>query len=116
MSFTSLSPFYSAYMREVNQQVGFTIWRQATVLYAAKQQLWPGIEAKMAGSGVLALPCRMGLLAWNVPTVAMRSKSAFFCVVGDKAHQVHVCEKCKLYLKTVDRKVLEKTFHWKSKH
>ncbi|NMB41517.1 MAG: formate dehydrogenase accessory protein FdhE [Firmicutes bacterium] len=110
--FTSLSPFYSAYMREVNQQVGFTIWRQGYCPICGQTAV---MARHRSENGARVLGCWLCHAEWVYPRLecpychnAEQKKLRFFYVVGDKARQVHVCEKCKLYLKTVDGKVLEK--------
>ena len=65
--------------------------------------------------GARVLECWLCHAQWVFPRVECpycdnkeRKKLRFFYLPGDKAHQVHVCEVCKSYLKTVDAKNMKK--------
>lgn len=110
--FMSLSPFYSAYMKGVSQKVGFTIWRQGFCPICGQT----AVMARHASeNGARVLECWLCHAAWVYPRLECpychnkeQKKLRFFYVIGDKARQVHVCEECKVYLKTIDGKVMEK--------
>ncbi|MGI6307788.1 MAG: formate dehydrogenase accessory protein FdhE [Dethiobacteria bacterium] len=110
--FMSLSPFYSAYMKEVSQKAGFTIWRQGYCPICGQTAV---MARHRSENGARVLECWLCHAAWIYPRLECpychnknQKKLRFFYVIGDKARQVHVCEECKVYLKTIDGKVMEK--------
>lgn len=110
--FMALTPFYSIYMEEVRSKVDFTIWRQSFCPICGQTAT---IAKHRDEDGARVLECWFCHAQWVFPRMECpycdnkdQKKLRFFYVPGDKARQVHVCEKCKSYLKTIDNKVMEK--------
>lgn len=110
--FMSLAPFYSAFMKEVSQKVGFTIWRQGYCPICGQTAV---MARHRSENGARVLSCWLCHAEWIFPRLECpychnkeQKKLRFFYVIGDKARQVHVCEECKFYLKTIDGKVMTK--------
>ncbi|PKM82494.1 MAG: hypothetical protein CVU88_03275 [Firmicutes bacterium HGW-Firmicutes-13] len=110
--FMSLTPFYSLYMKGVREKVDFTIWRHS---YCPVCGQTATIAKHRDEDGARVLECWLCHAQWVYPRLECpycdnkdQKKLRFFYVPGDKARQVHVCEECKSYLKTIDSKVMEK--------
>jgi FdhE protein len=110
--FMSLSPFYSANMKEVREKVDFSSWRQSYCPVCGQTAV---IAKHRSEDGARVLECWLCHAEWVYPRMECpycnnsdQKKLRFFYVTGDKARQVHVCEKCKRYLKTIDSKIMEK--------
>jgi FdhE protein len=108
--FMSLSPFYSALMKEVLKKTDFAIWRQGYCPICSQAAT---IAQHRKDDGARVLECWLCHARWIFPRMECpychntdQKTLRFFYVSGDKARQVHVCEKCKKYLKTIDSKVL----------
>ncbi len=110
--FMSLSPFYSVLMKEVQKKADFSIWRQG---YCPVCSQIATIAQHRKEDGARILECWLCHAQWEFPRMECpychntdHKALRFFYVIGDKARQVHVCEKCKKYLKTIDSKALGK--------
>jgi FdhE protein len=108
----SLSPFYSVLMKEVLKKVDFEIWRHG---YCPVCSQIATIAQHRKEDGARVLECWLCHAQWVFPRMECpychntdQKALRFFYVIGDKARQIHVCEKCKKYLKTVDSKALGK--------
>lgn len=109
----TLSPFLSRYMQEVREVEGFTLWRQHSYCPVCGQQA--NMARHRSDDGARVLECWLCHAQWVFPRVECpycdnvdHQKLRYFYVTGDKTRQVHVCEVCKKYLKTVDGKAMEK--------
>lgn len=110
--FMSLSPFYTCYMKEVKEQVGFSLWRNSYCPICGQT----AVRAKhRSEDGARVLDCWLCHAQWVFPRLECpycnnkdQAKLRFFYVPGEKARQVHVCDECQKYLKTVDCKILGK--------
>lgn len=110
--FMSLSPFYSVNMKEVRGKVDFSSWRQSYCPVCGQTAV---IAKHRNEDGARVLECWLCHAEWVYPRMECpycnnndQKKLRFFYVTGDKARQVHVCEQCKRYLKTIDSKIMEK--------
>lgn len=110
--FSSISPFYSSFMNMVSEKVDFSIWRNNFCPVCGQK---PVIAKHRSEDGARILECWLCHAQWYFPRMECphcdnkeQENLRFFYVPGDKARQVHVCEKCKHYLKTVDGKMLQK--------
>jgi FdhE protein len=110
--FMSLDPFYSVNMKAVRETVDFSIWRQGYCPICGQTAV---LAKHRNEDGARVLECWLCHAEWVYPRLECpycdnkdQKKLRFFYVPGDKARQVHVCEVCKKYLKTIDTKVLEK--------
>lgn len=110
--FMSISPFYSAFMKEVSQKAGFTIWRQGYCPICGQTAV---MARHRSENGARVLGCWLCHAEWEYPRLECpycpnkeQKKLRFFYVVGDKARQIHVCEECKSYLKTIDGRIMAK--------
>lgn len=106
--FMSLSPFYSVLMQEVMKKVDFSIWRQG---YCPVCGQTATIAKHRSEDGARVLECWLCHAQWVFPRLKCpfcnntdQKTLRFFYVIGDKTRQVHICEKCKKYLKTIDNK------------
>ncbi|MDO9535460.1 MAG: formate dehydrogenase accessory protein FdhE [Bacillota bacterium] len=107
----SLSPFYSSNMKEVREKTDFTLWRQSYCPVCGQTAV---IARHRNEDGARILECWLCHAEWVFPRMECpycsnkdQKKLRFFYVPGDKARQVHVCESCKKYLKTIDNKLME---------
>jgi FdhE protein len=105
----SLSPFYSSYMKEVREKTDFTIWRQSYCPVCGQTAV---IARHRHEDGARILECWLCHAEWVFPRMECpycsnkdQKKLRFFYLPDDKARQVHVCESCKKYLKTIDSKL-----------
>jgi len=110
--FMSLSPFYSLYMKEVRGITDFTLWRQSYCPVCGQIAV---IARHRSKDRARVMECWLCHAQWVYPRLECpycenkdHKKLRFFYVPGDKARQVHVCEECNKYLKTIDSKVMEK--------
>ncbi|RQD77683.1 MAG: formate dehydrogenase accessory protein FdhE [Candidatus Syntrophonatronum acetioxidans] len=110
--FMSLTPFYSLYMKKVAEITDFSLWRQSYCPVCGQKAV---IAKHSSDSGARIMECWLCHAQWGYPRVECpycdnkdHKKLRFFYVPEDKARQVHVCEVCKKYLKTIDSKALEK--------
>ncbi|NMA66365.1 MAG: formate dehydrogenase accessory protein FdhE [Clostridiaceae bacterium] len=110
--FMSLDPFYGVNMKAVRDTVGFSIWHQGYCPICGQTAV---IAKHRKEDGARVLECWLCHAEWVYPRLECpycdnkdQKKLRFFYVPGDKARQVHVCEICKKYLKTIDTRVLEK--------
>lgn len=110
--FMSLSPFYSVLREEVQKKVDFSIWRQG---YCPVCGQIATIAEHRKEDGARVLNCWLCHARWVFPRMECpycnntdQKTLRFFYVVDDKVRQVHVCEKCKKYLKTIDSRALNK--------
>ncbi len=110
--FMSLSPFYSLYTKEVRNITDFTLWRNSYCPVCGQVAL---IARHRSEDGARVLECWLCHAQWVYPRMECpycdnkeHKKLRFFYVPGDKARQVHVCEECKKYLKTIDGRAMEK--------
>ncbi len=110
--FMSLSPFYSLNMKEVRKKVDFSLWRESYCPVCGQTAV---IAKHRKEDGARVLECWLCHAEWVYPRLECpychnidQKKLRFFYVTGDRARQVHVCEKCKRYLKTIDSKIMEK--------
>lgn len=110
--FMSLSPFLSSLMKAAEEEVGFSLWRQGYCPVCGQV----AVMAKYSSDdGGRILECWLCHAQWVYPRMKCPycnnkepKKLRFFYVPGDKSRQVHVCEECKSYLKTVDAKAMQK--------
>ena len=64
--------------------------------------------------GARVLHCWLCHAEWVYPRLECpycdnkEQNNCAFSIPGDKSRQVHVCEKCKKYLKTIDMKTMQK--------
>lgn len=110
--FMSLSPFYSINMKEIRGKVDFSLWRESYCPVCGQTAV---IAKHRREDGARVLECWLCHAEWVYPRLECpychnsdQKKLRFFYVIGDKARQVHVCEVCKRYLKTIDNKIMEK--------
>ena len=110
--FMSLSPFYSMNMKQINKKVDFSLWRESYCPVCGQTAV---IARHRSEDGARVFECWLCHAEWIYPRLECpychnsdQKKLRFFYVTGDKARQVHVCEKCKRYLKTIDGKIMEK--------
>ncbi len=110
--FMSLSPFVVRIMQAVETVAGFSLWRQG---YCPVCGQTAQIAKHRNEDGARLLECWFCHAQWVFPRVECpycdnkeQKKLRFFYVPGNKGYQVHVCEVCKSYLKTVDAKSLQK--------
>lgn len=110
--FMSLTPFYSLYMKKVAEITDFSLWRQSYCPVCGQTAV---IARHRGDDGARLLECWLCHAQWVYPRVECpycenkdHKKLRFFYVPEDKARQVHVCEVCKKYLKTIDSKTMEK--------
>ncbi|MEW5920996.1 MAG: formate dehydrogenase accessory protein FdhE [Bacillota bacterium] len=110
--FMSLSPFISRMMQEVEAGVGFSLWRQGYCPICGQTAF---MAKHRSEDGARVLECWLCHAQWVFPRLECpycdnkeQKKLRFFYVPGDKSRQVHVCEECKSYLKTVDAKAMQK--------
>jgi FdhE protein len=110
--FMSLSPFYSLYMNEVRKKIDFSIWRRGYCPVCGQTAV---IAKHRSEDGARVLNCWLCHAEWVYPRLECpycenkdQKKLRFFYVPGDMSRQVHVCEKCKKYLKTIDTKIMQK--------
>lgn len=107
----SLSPFYSSNMREVRKKTDYSLWRQSYCPVCGQTAV---IARHRNEDGARVLECWLCHAEWVFPRMECpycsnkdQKKLRFFYVPGDKARQVHVCDNCKKYLKTIDNKLME---------
>lgn len=110
--FATISPFYSMYTNEVKKISDFTLWRMS---YCPTCGQTATIAKHREEDGARVLECWLCHAQWYYPRVECpycnnkdHKKLRFFYVPGDRSRQVHVCEVCKSYLKTIDSKGMEK--------
>lgn len=110
--FAVISPFYSVYMEEVREITDFSVWRLS---YCPVCGQTATIAKHREEDGARVLECWLCHAQWYYPRVECpycdnkdHKKLRFFYVPGDRSRQVHVCEECKSYLKTIDSKGMEK--------
>lgn len=110
--FMSLSPFYSAYTQKVARVNDFSLWRQGHCPVCGQAAV---MARHRSTDGARVLFCWLCHAEWLFPRLVCpycgnndQDKLRFFYVQDDRALQVHVCEQCKRYLKTIDNRALEK--------
>lgn len=110
--FMSLSPFYSAYTEKVAAVNDFSLWRQGHCPVCGQVAV---MARHRSADGARLLFCWLCHAEWVFPRLVCpycgnddQEKLRFFYVQDDRALQVHVCEQCKRYLKTIDHRTLEK--------
>lgn len=110
--FMSLTPFYSAYTEKVAQVNDFSLWRQGYCPVCGQVAV---MARHRSTDGARVLFCWLCHAEWLFPRLVCpycgnddQEKLRFFYVQDDRALQVHVCEQCKRYLKTIDHRTLEK--------
>ncbi len=110
--FAAISPYYSMYMNEVKKITDFALWRLS---YCPVCGQTATIAKHREEDGARILECWLCHAQWYYPRVECpycdnkdHEKLRFFYVPGDRSRQVHVCEVCKSYLKTIDSKSMEK--------
>lgn len=110
--YSSLNPFYNSYMRAVSSITDFSIWRDGCCPVC-------GHAAAMAKhreeDGARILECGQCQAQWNYPRVECPfcdnndyNRLRYFYVPGERFRQVHVCEECKGYIKTVDTREMDR--------
>ena len=107
----ALSTFYSLYMKKVREKIDFTLWRKGHCPVCGQVASF----ARHRGEdGARVLLCWLCHAEWVFPRLECpycgnkeQKQLRFFYLPGEKARQVHVCEVCNKYLKTVDGKALE---------
>ena len=110
--FAAASLFYSVYMKEVRKITDFSLWRLS---YCPVCGQTATIAKHREEDGARILECWLCHAQWYYPRIECpycdnkdHKKLQFFYVPGDKTRQVHVCEECKSYLKTIDSKAMQK--------
>lgn len=110
--FAATSLFYSVYTDEVRKITDFSLWRLS---YCPVCGQLATIAKHREEDGARILECWLCHAQWYYPRVECpycdnkdNKKLRFFYVPGDRSRQVHVCEECKSYLKTIDSKAMEK--------
>ena len=110
--FMSLSPFLTSMMKAAEEGVGFSLWRQGYCPVCGQVAV---IAKHDKEDGSRVLECWLCHAQWVFPRMECpycdnkdQKKLRFFYVPGDKSRQVHVCDECKSYLKTVDAKTMQK--------
>lgn len=110
--FSSLTPFYIKYLQAIRQITDFTLWREGFCPVCGQTAM---IAKHRPDDGARILGCWLCHAEWYFPRLECpycdnkdSKKLRFFYVPEDKARQVHFCDVCKKYLKTVDGKMLEK--------
>ncbi len=110
--FMSLSPFLTSMMKGAGEGVGFSLWRQGFCPVCGQVAI---IAKHDSEDGSRVLECWLCHAQWVFPRLECpycdnkeQKKLRFFYLQGDKSRQVHVCEECKSYLKTVDAKTMQK--------
>jgi FdhE protein len=113
--FSALSPFYSLFTKEVRKIVDFSLWRRGYCPVCGQTAV---IAKHRSEDGARVLHCWLCHAEWVYPRLVCpycenkdQKQLRFFYVPGDKSRQVHVCEKCKKYLKTIDMKIIQKDVH-----
>lgn len=110
--FMSLAPFYRVYRDKVGDIKDFSLWRQGYCPVCGQV----AVNARhRIEDRARVLFCWLCHAEWLFPRLECpycgnndQNKLRYFYVSDDKTRQVHVCEKCKRYLKTVNGKFLEK--------
>ena len=99
-------------MKQINKKVDFSLWRESYCPVCGQTAV---IARHRSEDGARVFECWLCHAEWIFPRLECpychnsdQKKLRFFYVTGDKARQVHVCEKCKRYLKTIDGKIMEK--------
>lgn len=110
--FMSLSPFLTRLMLQAEEEAGFSLWRQG---YCPVCGQVANMAMHSSEEGSRVLECWLCHARWAFPRLECPycdnkelKKLRYFYVEGDKSRQVHVCEECKSYLKTIDGKSLQK--------
>lgn len=110
--FSALSPFYSLITKETRKKIDFSIWRRSYCPVCGQTAV---IAKHRSEDGARVLHCWLCHAEWVYPRLECpycenkdQKQLRFFYVPGDKSRQVHVCEKCKKYLKTIDMKIMQK--------
>ncbi len=110
--FMSLTPFYSVYMEKVREENDFSLWRQGYCPICAQNSI---IARHRATDQTRILFCWLCHAEWYFPRLECPycdnnnfKKLRYFYVDDDRTRQVHVCENCKRYLKTIVGETLEK--------
>lgn len=110
--FMSLSPFLTRMMKQAEEEVGFSLWRQGYCPVCGQVAVMAKLNSE---DGSRVLECWLCHAQWVFPRLECpycdnkeQKKLRFFYVPGDKSRQVHVCEECKSYLKTIDAKSMQK--------
>lgn len=110
--FASLTPFFIKYLQAVREVTDFSLWRHGFCPVCGQTAM---IAKHREKDGARILGCWLCHAEWYFPRMECPycdnkdpQKLRFFYVPGDKARQVHICEECKKYLKTIDGKMLER--------
>ena len=110
--FMSLSPFLTRMMKKAEEEEGFSLWRQGHCPVCGQVAVIAKFDSE---DGSRVLECWLCHAQWVFPRLECpycdnrdQKKLRFFYLPGDKSRQVHVCEECKSYLKTVDTKSMQK--------
>lgn len=110
--FMSLKPFYLSCMQQAREKTDFAVWREGYCPICGQR---PMMAKLREDDGARVLECWLCHAQWVFPRLECpfcknsdQKKLQFFYVKGDAGHRVHVCEKCKRYIKTTNAKELEK--------
>ncbi len=110
--YMSLTPFYSMYMENVREVNDFSLWRQGYCPICSQNST---IARHRTTDQTRILFCWLCHAEWYFPRLECPfcdnnnfKKLRYFYVDDDRSRQIHVCENCKRYLKTVVGETLEK--------
>ncbi len=112
VTFASASPFYKRCREEVKSITDFSLWRLGFCPVCGQTAT---IAKHRQEDGARIMECWLCHAEWYHPLMECpycdnndQSKLRFFYVNGDNSRQVHVCQKCKHYLKVIDGRAMNK--------
>lgn len=107
----TLPPFMAPYAAEVSDCVEESNWEKGRCPLCGSEPLMGELARE---TGKRTLQCHLCRTEWEFKRMACpfcgtedQKKLRFFCDGDDKLYRVEVCDKCRMYLKTLDRRETE---------